>query len=76
MTAATVQVNTLAALTPGIFRRVFEPVGKEAPTTAELLHAAEEAAGEAATRDFLSTPELLREYERERAARSQPDRAQ
>ncbi|RFB06062.1 DUF3971 domain-containing protein [Parvularcula marina] len=69
MADATVQVNTLAALTPGIFRRVFEPVGDEEPTTAELLKAAEEAAGDLAARDFLSTPELLREYEREQTVR-------
>ncbi|MEM9233179.1 MAG: AsmA-like C-terminal domain-containing protein, partial [Pseudomonadota bacterium] len=76
MSDATVQVNTLAALTPGIFRRVFEPVGDETPTTAELLSAAEEAAGDQDARDFLSTPELLREYEREEAARSQSERSQ
>ena len=68
MNQATIEVNTLAALTPGIFRRIFEPIGKDLPSTAELLTAAEDAAGDVAARDFLSTPELLQEYERERAA--------
>lgn len=67
MQEATIQVNSLAALTPGIFRRVFEPVGDDVPTTAELLQAAEEAADTTATQDFLSTPELLKEYEQNNA---------
>jgi hypothetical protein len=62
----TVSVNTLAALTPGIFRRIFEPV-REVPSTQALLDAAEASAGTAEARDFLSTPELLKEYESHRA---------
>lgn len=71
MSAATIEVNTLAALTPGIFRRIFEPVDGDLPSTAELLTEAEKAAGDAAARDFLSTPELLQEYERQEAERAQ-----
>ena len=40
----TVTVNTLSALTPGVFRRIFEPVRQRQPTTAEILEAATEAA--------------------------------
>lgn len=61
--APTISVNTLTALTPGIFRRIFEPIVSDRPTTDELLTAAEEAAGQAEIMDYLSTPELLQEYE-------------
>ena len=36
----TVTVNTLSALTPGVFRRLFEPVRERRPSTAEVLEAA------------------------------------
>ena len=41
----TVTVNTLSALTPGVFRRIFEPVRQRRPTTDEILEAATRAAG-------------------------------
>ena len=60
----TISVNTLTALTPGILRRLFEPVVGQTPTTDDLLNAAEVSAGLTEARQYLSTPELLREYER------------
>ncbi|WOI54112.1 AsmA-like C-terminal region-containing protein [Parvularcula sp. LCG005] len=68
----TITVNSLSALTPGIFRRVFEPAEEDAPSTDELLSAAEESAGLNEAIDFVSTPELLREYEERRKNRVVP----
>ena len=47
----TVTVNTLSALTPGVFRRLFEPVRERRPSTAEVL--------EAATREAASREERM-----------------
>ncbi len=40
----TITVNALSALTPGIFRRIFEPIRDKKPTTEELLKLAMEEA--------------------------------
>ncbi|MEM9421312.1 MAG: AsmA-like C-terminal region-containing protein, partial [Pseudomonadota bacterium] len=64
MAEPTVSVNTFTALTPGILRRLFEPVVGQAQTTDDLLSAAEVTAGLAEARQYLTTPELLQEYER------------
>lgn len=40
MASPTITVNTLAALAPGIFRRLFDPIRKKRPTTEELLEEA------------------------------------
>ncbi len=40
----TVTVNTLSALAPGIFRRLFEPIREDRPSTEDLLDAAQAAA--------------------------------
>ena len=47
----TVTVNTLSALTPGVFRRLFEPIRERRPSTAEVL--------EAATREAASREERM-----------------
>ncbi len=70
MMEPTISVNSLTALTPGIFRRMFEPVEGEVPTTDEILNAAEETAGLDEDRDHVTTPELLREYENRRSGLS------
>ncbi len=68
----TISVNTLTALTPGIFRRIFEPIGLDRPSSDELLSQAQTQAGTDEAMEFLSTPELLQEYE----AAQQADAAQ
>lgn len=59
-----ISVNTLTALTPGILRRLFDPAAGKNPTTDDILNAAEASARRDEERQFLSTPELLQEYER------------
>lgn len=59
----TITVNSLAALAPGVLRRIFEPVARNRPTTQEILDAADEAARDEEAERFLSTPELLQEHE-------------
>jgi hypothetical protein len=59
----TATVNTLSLFTPGIFRRIFEPLRTSRPTTAELLEQAVEAAEMSDQREFTTTAEQLRELE-------------
>ncbi|MGV6800743.1 MAG: YhdP family protein [bacterium] len=56
-----ITVNTLSLFTPGIFRRIFEPVRGYRPTTSELLEEAILAAEQNHITDYSATPEQLRE---------------
>ena len=58
--AATVEVNTIAALTPGILRRLFEPTMETPPSTAELLLAAEAIAAAGQALDAPRAPQETR----------------
>ncbi len=53
----TVTVNTLSALAPGIFRRIFDPLRQKRPTTEELLEEAINAV-EDQLRDDIPTVEI------------------
>ena len=55
----TVSVNTLSALAPGVFRRIFEPIRPEKRTPEELLEAATEAAALREDRDTARDAEQL-----------------
>ena len=61
----TVTVNTLSALAPGVFRRIFEPIRPERRTPEELLEAATEAA---ALREDRGTARDAEELAREEEA--------
>ena len=58
-----VTVNALSLLTPGIFRRIFEPVRASRKSTAELLEEAVEAAELADQLEVTTTAEQLQELE-------------
>lgn len=55
----TVSVNTLSALAPGVFRRMFEPIRPEKRSPEELLEAATEAAAMREDRDTARDAEQL-----------------
>ncbi len=59
----TVTVNTLSLFTPGIFRRIFEPVRARKKSTSELLDQAIEAAEMDSQLEFTTTAEQLQELE-------------
>ena len=52
-------VNTLSALAPGVFRRLFEPIRPEKRSPEELLEAATEAAALREDRDTARDAEQL-----------------
>lgn len=56
-----VTVNALSLFTPGIFRRIFEPVRETRPSTDELLDEAVRAAEQQRINNYAATPEQLRE---------------
>lgn len=60
----TISVNTLSALTPGIFRRLFEPV-RDRPSVEQLLARAQEEARLREDRETAASAEALTEAEGE-----------
>lgn len=60
----TVSVNALSLLTPGIFRRIFEPARAAKKSTADLLQDAMEAAELASQRELMGTAESLQFMEK------------
>ena len=67
----TVTVNTLSALTPGVFRRIFEPIRQRRPTTEEILEAATEAAGSREERMTATRAEDMLDEEAARGERGE-----
>ncbi|MCI5047974.1 MAG: DUF3971 domain-containing protein [Aquisalinus sp.] len=59
----TITVNTLSLLTPGVFRRLFEPVRAGQKSTAELLDQAISASELSDQLEFATTAEQLEEME-------------
>ncbi len=64
VTSPTITVNALSALTPGILRRIFEPIRHKKPTTEELLKLAIEEAELLEHREGATSAEELMELEK------------
>ena len=64
VTAPTISVNALSALTPGILRRIFEPIRRKKPTTEQLLKLAIEEAEMLEHREGATSAEELMELEK------------